>query len=75
MLLANDMANISKSKMNIKKERLETPDDNRQFNLVELAGSVGASGVTHYKIRPLQPSPQAMNRAAKWRGQQNLLTV
>ena len=47
---------------------------NVRFNFVEIAGSVGASGVTHYEIRPPQPSPQAMNRAAKWRGKQNVLT-
>ena len=41
------------------------------LNFVEHAGSVGASGITHYALRPPQPSPQAMNRAEKWRGKQN----
>ena len=43
------------------------PTLNWRFNLVELAGSVGASGITNYKLLTPQPSPQAMNRAEKWR--------
>ena len=33
----------------------------------------GQVSITHYAITPPAPSPQAMNRAAKWRRKQNEL--
>ena len=50
LLLKNEFAMRNKNQ----EEILKTPAVNRRFNFVELAGSVGASGVTHYEIRPPQ---------------------
>ena len=58
---------------NTEQNILKMPSTNRWFNFVELAGTVWRK--RRYALRPPKPSPQAMNRAEKWRRQQNEQTV